>query len=303
MSGLLISVIIPVYNSEPFLRRCVDGVLGQSFQGSFEVILVDDGSTDASGAICDEYASLDSRVRVFHRENRGASLARRYGLEMSEGEYVTFVDSDDCLEPDYLKVLYSVIEESGLSVAACGLKSSSDENASVTESFTIIPFEELMPRFFKYEFWGFWAKLYKRSALERVDFPEATISEDYNVMARLFSKERCLAYNPSGLYVNVRRPGSLSRQPLSKRSFEEFDNVTDVYHFTLETMPEYSGYALANAVGTVLKLLSKIKVAGTDEYASRQKELITFLRGTIGGIIVNKHLSLKQKLLAFKLMV
>lgn len=97
-----ISVIIPVYNTEKYLRRCIDSVLAQTYQ-DFELLLIDDGSKDSSGAICDEYAEKDSRVRVFHKENGRVSSARNVGLDNARGEWVTFVDSDDWISKDYLE--------------------------------------------------------------------------------------------------------------------------------------------------------------------------------------------------------
>lgn len=104
----LISVIVPVFNSEKFLKRCIDSIIYQSFT-DIEVILVDDGSTDGSGNMCDEYASLDSRVKVFHKKNGGVSSARNLGIENSTGDYIVFVDSDDWVDTIFLERLYSLV--------------------------------------------------------------------------------------------------------------------------------------------------------------------------------------------------
>ena len=98
----LISVLVPVYNAEKYLHRCVDSILAQTFI-DFELLLIDDGSTDSSGAICDGYTTIDNRVRVFHKENGGASSARNLGLENAKGEWITFCDSDDFVDTDWLK--------------------------------------------------------------------------------------------------------------------------------------------------------------------------------------------------------
>ena len=99
---MLISIIVPVYNTEKFLHRCIDSILAQSYT-DFELLLIDDGSKDSSGTICDEYAEKDSRVRVFHKENGGVSSARNVGLDNAWGEWITFVDSDDYIEENFLK--------------------------------------------------------------------------------------------------------------------------------------------------------------------------------------------------------
>ena len=99
-----ISVIVPVYNVEPYLRLCVNSILNQTFT-DFELLLIDDGSTDYSGEICDEYASMDSRVKVFHTTNRGVSAARNLGINKASAEWITFVDSDDWMEKGCLLIL------------------------------------------------------------------------------------------------------------------------------------------------------------------------------------------------------
>ena len=105
-----ITVIVPVYNTEKYLRRCVDSILAQTFT-DFELLLVNDGSTDGSGAICDEYAQKDSRVRVFHKENGGVSSARNIGIDNAQGDWITFIDSDDRIEQRHLYLLYEARTE------------------------------------------------------------------------------------------------------------------------------------------------------------------------------------------------
>lgn len=114
----LITVIVPVYNVEPYLVRCVDSVLAQS-HGNFELILVNDGSTDASGWICDHLAAADARVKVIHKANGGVSSARNAGLEQASGEYVSFVDADDFVDKDFLELLHSDIVKHGADIASC----------------------------------------------------------------------------------------------------------------------------------------------------------------------------------------
>lgn len=115
----LISVIIPVYNVEKYLRECVDSVLSQTYS-NLEILLIDDGSTDSSGAICDEYATRDGRIRVIHQKNGGLSAARNAGLDAARGQYISFIDSDDFIGPLFIEVLYQTIKEENAQIAACG---------------------------------------------------------------------------------------------------------------------------------------------------------------------------------------
>ena len=120
-SPLLFSVLVPVYNVAPYLRECVDSVLGQSYP-NFELLLVDDGSTDESGAICDEYAAKDPRVRVFHKENGGLISARRHAVARFTGDYCIFLDSDDFITADTLEVLAGAVKESGADCVLYGIR-------------------------------------------------------------------------------------------------------------------------------------------------------------------------------------
>lgn len=121
----LISVIIPVYNVEKYLRECLDSVCAQTYR-NLEIICVDDGSTDASGEICDEYARSDARVRVIHQKNGAASAARNAGLDAAKGSYISFVDSDDIIHPRFIETLYEGIQDTGAQIAACGYRRFTD---------------------------------------------------------------------------------------------------------------------------------------------------------------------------------
>lgn len=114
----LISVIIPVYNVEKYLRECVDSVLSQTYS-NLEILLIDDGSTDSSGEICDEYATRDGQIRVIHQKNGGLSAARNAGLDAASGQYICFIDSDDFVAPHFLEVLYRALQEEKAQVSAC----------------------------------------------------------------------------------------------------------------------------------------------------------------------------------------
>lgn len=132
----LISVIVPVYKVETYLPACVDSILSQTFS-DFELILVDDGSPDACGAMCDGYAREDSRIRVIHQKNGGLSAARNAGLDIAKGEYVTFVDSDDVIMRDYLRELYLAIIKNDAEVACCKFQNFEDDKPDIESAKSI----------------------------------------------------------------------------------------------------------------------------------------------------------------------
>ncbi|MFB4033716.1 glycosyltransferase family 2 protein, partial [Streptococcus pneumoniae] len=121
MENELISIVIPIYNVENYLRQCLDSIVAQTYQ-NFECLLINDGSPDHSADICREYVSKDSRFRYFEKENGGVSSARNLGIEHSKGEYITFIDSDDWVDSDYLEVLYTTLLEEGADIAVSTYK-------------------------------------------------------------------------------------------------------------------------------------------------------------------------------------
>ena len=118
----LISVIVPVYNVESYLRKCLDSIVGQTYK-KLEIILVDDGSTDGSGSICDEYAKEDHRIKVIHKDNDGVSSARNIGIDNVEGKYILFVDADDIVNERYVEILYIELLKHKVDIVFCGIKS------------------------------------------------------------------------------------------------------------------------------------------------------------------------------------
>lgn len=198
----LISVIVPVYNVEKYIHRCVDSILSQTFP-DFQLLLVDDGSKDKSGAICDEYAAKDSRIRVIHQENKGQAAARNLALDWvfanSDSEYISFVDSDDWVHPQYLELLYRGLNDHGVNISQC-LHLETDGSAETQEvtyqSVSVSP-EQQYTQWYSAFFWG---KLFRRSCLEAFHFPEGQIFEDVAVWYKLLFAEQRIAIVQAALY-------------------------------------------------------------------------------------------------------
>ncbi len=213
-----ISLIIPVYNTAPFLDRCVKSVLSQTFT-DFELILVDDGSTDGSGALCDGYAAGHGNVRALHVPNGGAARARKLGVQEAAGRLVTFIDSDDYLEPEYLAVLHGNMEQGGFDIVTCNYR-----NVRGRTSCPSCPqfprayidcgsFGEVMALVHRDRslLLGPVCKLFRRELLDGIDFHEgAAIGEDYCMCVEAFGRAgrvRCLR---ESLYNRVIQGGSMS---------------------------------------------------------------------------------------------
>lgn len=219
----LISVIVPVYNVEPYLRQCIDSILNQTYT-NFELILVDDGSPDNCGAICDEYADNDRRIIVIHQENKGVSEARNAALDIMSGQYVTFVDSDDYITPDYLDALYAPVAQYGAEITHCGFYWGGGDNAHYcTESDRMISGKEwCLLRYKKSIGVGLWAKLYARHLFSGVRFPAGMIHEDQAVVPEVcYSAERICLINSCNYYYRVNKQGISN----SEFSYKRFDNI------------------------------------------------------------------------------
>lgn len=170
-----ISVIVPVYNSESTLNRCVDSILSQNFK-NFELLLIDDGSTDCSGEICDEYAKKDFRVKVFHKENGGVSSARNVGLDNAKGEWITFVDSDDYI----YNVVFNMVQSYTTDLLIFNHKIESDNNLIDAPRIEQYNVKQMLEKYLHYDvFRTPWAKFFRRDKIAELHFDtEISIGED-----------------------------------------------------------------------------------------------------------------------------
>ena len=195
----LISIIIPVYKVEQFLPKCVDSVLAQTYK-NLEIILVDDGSPDNCGKICDEYAKKDARVRVIHQQNKGVSGSRNAGLEIAKGEYIGFVDSDDYIDPDMYEYLYGLITKDNADMAMCNAHEDEGfHSAKLLDSpYKLIPVQE----YFECADWMYvWNKLYKRELIEDMRFDlRVSCSQDELFNFELAKKNAFVALGDQAKY-------------------------------------------------------------------------------------------------------
>lgn len=296
----MLSIIIPIYNSAQYLHRCIDSILRQTYK-DIELVLIDDGSSDSSAEICDDYARKDMRVRVLHQANQGASIARKRGIDVAVGEWLTFVDSDDAVEEDYIERLYDVAIKYDVKIAACNQiqhKEGTEIEAGKTGKTVLLKEPELHKRFFKYQFWGFWGKIYHRSVFENIYFPKYTINEDYVVMAQLFSRYKQIAYIPMDLYHYMVHENSLSHQKCSQRMFDEYHNKCWVVDFYERNNYQYVRQAEAQLAETCIKLIGLVDESR--EFYMDKKEMRNYLRRNIISILINPYLLFTLKIMALK---
>ena len=233
----LISVIVPVFKAETTIRRCVESLLDQTYP-NLEIILVDDGSPDASGVICDEYAKKYSNVRVIHKENGGPASARDCGIESASGEYIGFADSDDYAYPQMFEHLWNALQSAGTELAICGFDCVNIDESVVEEyaSYNPIPqgifsAKELLPKIVQTNGWAYvvpWNKLYHRNLIDSSFFPIGKYYEDEYGIAQLIYRAKtivCLSSSEYHYYY-MRRGG----QTEGASMLTQLDALEALYH-------------------------------------------------------------------------
>lgn len=215
-----VSIIIPVFNVEHYLQRCIDSVRAQSLI-DIEIILVDDGSTDGSGKICDKNAEIDNRIRVMHKQNEGLSSARNDGIEASAAPYIMFVDSDDWVESDFCKKPYNIVEKQKVDLVLFSFnRVFNDDRIEPAETIyrgSRMLSEEEAIRFNTYVAKSAWLGLYSKSLFNKVKFPVGKFYEEYSTSHRLIHSAEAIWFVDDSLYnYRVGRPGSITTDPVTR---------------------------------------------------------------------------------------
>lgn len=234
-----ISVIIPVYKAEAFLGECIDSILSQTFS-DFELILVDDGSPDNSGAICEEYAAKDSRVSVIHQENAGQAAARNHALTKAKGNWICFIDSDDIIHPRMVELLYHAVCTSGAGVSMCqyieGLQVPENFYQEMDETYRLLEInEQTLVELYdqdKYPSWVACTKLVRKELIEAYPFREGRVFEDNEAVCRWVVVAKKLASIEKDLYYYRSHPISTTRSTFSLKKLDylwALDSITRFY--------------------------------------------------------------------------
>lgn len=197
---VLISVVIPVYNTEKLLNRCVDSLLSQEYS-DFELILIDDGSTDNSPKICDDYAQNDKRVRVFHKSNGGVSSARNIGVDNAHGDYIWFIDSDDFVESESFATISKSIKESNRDIYEFAFFRNNEKKALYNKSFSIYSNKDIMRTFLSFPKFHLWNKILRRTTIGDTRFlNKCSIGEDFLFLTYVYNKSKTYSYIDTTIY-------------------------------------------------------------------------------------------------------
>lgn len=261
----MISVVVPVYNVQDYLQECLDSLIAQTYK-DFEVILVNDGSTDSSPAMCEEYAARDTRFRVLHQENKGLSGARNTGIEAAQGEYLFFLDSDDYLPLDTLEILHAVAMETGADyVAGTSLRKYGDKKEErlrirdEVHGVEVYTGTEKMYYYIKRPKMTSSAcgKLYAKELFREIQFPVGRLYEDVATTYRLVYAAERIAFTEKSTYVYREREGSIMKRKCTSRDFDLIKGRLEEKSFVLQHFPEFEHDTHVRVFASTLSLVAR----------------------------------------------
>lgn len=270
--SVLISVIVPVFNIEHYLPDCLESILAQTYR-NLEVILVDDGSTDGSAAVCEAYAQKDSRIRVIHKENGGVSSARNTGLDAARGELIGFVDGDDQIAPDMYMVLFEALVKHGADISSCdvnmlyGREKCSTENTSgnfriwrgEAGVINLLSKAEMAPSVCN--------KLYVNTLFSELRFSDGiSVNEDYLANYYLYKAAKMSVHVDVPLYFYLKREGSCTMSSFDQKQVQQLDVARIILDDLTEKLPELLVYGEKHLLCSLISVYNhSLSVRGYEE--------------------------------------
>ena len=296
-----ISIIVPVYNVESYLRKCINSILNQTIE-NIEIILVNDGSKDRSGYICDEYKKKDGRIVVIHKENGGLSSARNAGLEIATGELIGFIDSDDWIEPDYYQILQDGIIKYNAEISVMHLMDVTqyekiEFKTKRKEEWVKFTRVNAMESFFANDFIGYSAcnKLYRSSLFKGIRYPEGMLMEDKATTYKLIYKTNLVVVNSSRKYHYYLRTGSIMQSKFNRKKFDSLEIHKEQIEFVDRYYPEFYGLIRARYAYEAFRLLLMMIRSSYSEKADLER-CLKIIKDNVSYVIKEKRIGVHHKI-------
>ncbi len=306
MNSSLISVIVPVYKVEEYLDECIKSIVNQTYK-NLEIILVDDGSPDNCPTLCDNWASKDSRIKVIHKENAGAAAARNAGINVANGDYIGFVDSDDYIEKNMYEVLLEALQNTDVKISCCAAyrvyengKIENQAKINVRKSFDIN--DALDNIFYGNLGTALWRRLFEKSVFEEIRLPEGETNEDYPVIVPTTVAGRGMVYVGVPLYYYRVRQGSVTSAGYMSASDPEivYKNIgvikTQIEKYNLPCKKSFSYFAASCSYSMAI-LMEKAYTALNDTEKECYKKYRKLMRENVFEFLCSKYNSAKDKIL------
>jgi glycosyltransferase involved in cell wall biosynthesis len=294
-----LSIVVPVYMVEPYLKKCVQSLLNQTFT-DIEIILVDDGSPDKCGDICDEFARSDQRVRVIHKANGGLSSARNVGVGVAKGEYIGFVDSDDWVAKEMYEKLINAAEKADADIACCGIYHVKRGQTSVYYAFEhdqIFEHDEAVKKVLLNHFKSFaWNKIYKKKLFEGLRYPVGWYHEDLALTYLLYERAKRMVGIKDACYYYLRRSGSITFKASAECKYHDFYFWLKRECFAYERYPDIFPACRLLTIKAAISAYSYNMAADEDSFQKNAKVIKKYLLKTCDDKEVFTSLKIKQQI-------
>lgn len=299
-----ISIIIPVYKVEQYLEACVDSILKQTYH-NLEVILVDDGSPDKCGEICDRYAAQDERVRVIHKANAGVARARNDGIEIATGDYISFIDSDDWIAENAYEVLYNGLKENDADCAVGGCVTVIDTDGKLEykegtrRALGLVSSEDAMKGVLLNGS-AVWNRLFKKEVFTEIRFPLDRVNDDEVVALHAYAKCKKIVFLDADTYYYRIRSNSITTSKFSLRKVDCYYNSIDNLNFVKEVCPALISCAEYKVIKSMLYCYVNLKhMRKTDKEIRVLKKLKADIRAHRKMALGNQYVTVPMKVLMF----
>ena len=295
----IVSIIIPVYKVEKYMNRCIESIMNQTYK-KIEIILVDDGSPDNCGKLCDEYAKKDKRVVVVHKENGGLSDARNAGIDIAKGKYIAFVDSDDYVDNDYVEILYKAISEDKSDIAISSHKVMY-ENGTILEKATgernILTQKETIKRILYDEGIDLsaWAKLYKKELFKTMKFPKGRLFEDAAITCKIISLTEKVSLVSKSTYNYIIRNDSITTKDFTPSKMDLITSTKEMSEYVKEKYPDLEDATNRRVMYAYLSTLSQLAMSNK-RFPEEQKILMKYIKENGNKILKDKKVPKRDKL-------
>lgn len=302
----IISIIVPVYKVEEYLHRCINSILEQTFV-DFELILIDDGSPDNSGKICDLYASNDNRIKVIHKNNGGLADARNAGLDIAIGDYIGFVDSDDFIDLDMYEKLYKACIKSGSKISMCGRYDVFGNNKKPMfsfEGYRIWNSKEAIENLLTWNNIDSSAcdKLFERSLFNNIRFPKGKYNEDIFIMMEILCNSKKIVHIGEAKYYYYHRQDSITTELFTEKKMDLIEASEKLMKFVHDTYPDLMPKAYSYYYKGIIYLFSLIQSKSEKhKYENSYIKLSKLIHENILNILLSKYVDIKTKFITMLL--
>lgn len=299
----LVSVIVPVYNTEAYIAKCLDSLLAQSYN-NIEIMVVDDGSTDGSREICDDYEEKDIRVKVIHKTNGGLSSARNVGLFKVKGDYISFVDSDDYVAKTYIEDLLKLIKDNDADISICGILAVNEvgnpikENKFREDTKSYSSEEAMICQFYQRGIGNHaCGKLYSKKCFEEVRFPENRIYEDLATVYKFFSKAERIVKNEKPLYYYLQRQASIMHSEFSPKKMDRIYVSEEILEFSQARSEALTKAAESRLFVSAVQVLREIP-DDTKNYEEEMSQITAIIDKYKGKVLKDSNAKPVNRLIA-----